>query len=45
MIDFGPERIFNIPISEAGIMDLAAGAAACDLRPIVEIMFMDFMTV
>jgi pyruvate/2-oxoglutarate/acetoin dehydrogenase E1 component len=42
---FGLERIFDTPISEAGIMGLAAGAAACGLRPIVEIMFMDFMTV
>jgi pyruvate/2-oxoglutarate/acetoin dehydrogenase E1 component len=42
---FGPERVVDSPISEAGIMGLAAGAAACGLRPIVEIMFMDFMTV
>jgi pyruvate/2-oxoglutarate/acetoin dehydrogenase E1 component len=42
---FGPERVVDTPISEAGIMGLAAGAAACGLRPIVEIMFMDFMTV
>jgi pyruvate/2-oxoglutarate/acetoin dehydrogenase E1 component len=42
---FGPERVFDTPISEAGIMGLAAGAAACGLRPIVEIMFMDFMTI
>jgi pyruvate/2-oxoglutarate/acetoin dehydrogenase E1 component len=42
---FGPERVFDTPISEAAIMGLAAGAAACGLRPIVEIMFMDFMTV
>lgn len=40
---FGPERIVDTPISEAGIMGLAAGAATCGLRPIVEIMFMDFM--
>ena len=45
MIDFGPERIFNKAISETGIMGLAAGAAACDFRPVVEIIFMDFMTV
>ncbi len=42
---FGPDRVFDTPISEAGIMGLAGGAAACGLRPIVEIMFMDFMTV
>jgi len=42
---FGPERVVDTPISEAGIMGLAAGASACGLRPIVEIMFMDFMAV
>jgi pyruvate dehydrogenase E1 component beta subunit len=42
---FGPDRVIDTPISEAGIMGLAAGAATCGLRPIVEIMFMDFMTV
>lgn len=42
---FGPERIVDTPISEAGFMGMAAGAAACGLRPVVEIMFMDFMTV
>lgn len=41
---FGPERVVDTPISEAGIVGLAAGAAACGLRPVVEIMFMDFMT-
>jgi pyruvate dehydrogenase E1 component beta subunit len=40
---FGPDRVLDTPISEAGLMGLAAGAAACGLRPIVEIMFMDFM--
>ena len=43
--NFGPERVVDTPISEVGIMGLAAGAATCGLRPIVEIMFMDFMTV
>ena len=42
---FGPDRILDTPISEAGFVGLAAGAAACGLRPIVEIMFMDFMAV
>jgi pyruvate dehydrogenase E1 component beta subunit len=42
---FGPERVVDTPISEAGIMGLAAGAAACGLRPVIEIMFMDFLTV
>jgi pyruvate dehydrogenase E1 component beta subunit len=42
---FGPDRVLDTPISEAGFVGLAAGAAACGLRPIVEIMFMDFMAV
>ena len=41
---FGPERVIDTPISEAAIMGLAAGAASNGLRPVVEIMFMDFMT-
>jgi len=42
---FGPERVVDTPISEVAIVGLAAGAASCGLRPIVEIMFMDFLTV
>lgn len=42
---FGPERVVDTPISEAAITGLAAGAAASGLRPVLEIMFMDFMTV
>jgi pyruvate/2-oxoglutarate/acetoin dehydrogenase E1 component len=42
---FGADRVVDTPISESGFMGLAAGAASCGLRPIVEIMFMDFMTV
>lgn len=41
---FGADRVIDTPISEASFMGMAAGAAACGLRPIVEIMFMDFMT-
>jgi len=41
---FGPERIVDTPISELGFTSVAAGAASCGLRPIVEIMFMDFVT-
>jgi pyruvate dehydrogenase E1 component beta subunit len=41
---FGPERVIDTPISELGFTSVAAGAATCGLRPIVEIMFMDFIT-
>jgi len=41
---FGPERVVDTPISELGFTSIAAGAACCGLRPIVEIMFMDFVT-
>lgn len=40
---FGPERVFDTPIAEAGIVGLAVGAAMTGLRPIVEIMFSDFL--
>ena len=40
---YGEERIFDTPISEEGIIGLAVGAAATGLRPMVDIMFMDFM--
>lgn len=41
--EFGPERVVDTPISEKGIMGLGVGAAATGLRPIVDIMFMDFL--
>jgi len=41
---FGPERVFDTPIAEAGIVGVAIGAAMTGLRPIVEIMFSDFTT-
>ena len=41
--EFGGERIVDTPISEEGIIGLGVGAAATGLRPIVDIMFMDFM--
>jgi pyruvate/2-oxoglutarate/acetoin dehydrogenase E1 component len=41
---FGPERVFDTPIVEAGIVGLAVGAAMTGLRPIAEIMFNDFTT-
>src|SRR6267378_215615 len=42
--EFGPERILDSPISEAGITGLAVGAAMTGMRPIVDIMFGDFIT-
>jgi pyruvate/2-oxoglutarate/acetoin dehydrogenase E1 component len=39
-----PERVLTTPISEAGIVGLAAGMALRGLRPVVEIMFGDFVT-
>ena len=41
--EFGPERIYDTPISEEGIVGLGVGAAATGCRPIVDLMFMDFM--
>jgi acetoin:2,6-dichlorophenolindophenol oxidoreductase subunit beta len=41
---FGPERIVDTPITELGIAGAATGAALIGMRPIAEIMFMDFMT-
>ncbi|MBK5243493.1 MAG: alpha-ketoacid dehydrogenase subunit beta [Eubacteriaceae bacterium] len=42
--EFGEERILDTPISEAAIVGTAVGAATTGLRPICEIMFMDFVT-
>lgn len=42
--EFGPERIIDSPISEAGITGLCVGAAMTGMRPIVDIMFGDFIT-
>ena len=37
------DRVIDTPISEKGIIGLGVGAAATGLRPIVDIMFMDFL--
>ena len=42
--EFGTERVRNTPISEAAICGVAIGAAQSGLRPVVEIMFIDFLT-
>ena len=40
----GALRVRNTPISEAAITGVATGAALCGLRPVLEIMFIDFAT-
>ncbi|HEY5618765.1 MAG TPA: alpha-ketoacid dehydrogenase subunit beta [Vicinamibacterales bacterium] len=42
--EFGKGRVIDTPISEAGFTGLAVGAAMTGLRPVVDIMFGDFMT-
>ena len=41
--EFGRERVFDTPISELALAGAAFGSAACGLRPVVEIMFGDFL--
>ena len=41
---YGATRVIDTPISEATIVSAAVGAAMSGLRPVVEIMFMDFIT-
>jgi acetoin:2,6-dichlorophenolindophenol oxidoreductase subunit beta len=41
---FGKNRVVNTPISEGTVMGLAIGAATAGLHPVVEIMFIDFIT-
>jgi acetoin:2,6-dichlorophenolindophenol oxidoreductase subunit beta len=40
---FGPERVFDTPISELALTGMAYGAAVTGLRPVFEVMFGDFM--
>jgi pyruvate dehydrogenase E1 component beta subunit len=42
---FGPERIMDTPISETGFIGAAVGAATSGMRPIAELMFVDFFGV
>jgi pyruvate dehydrogenase E1 component beta subunit len=42
---FGPERVRDTPISEMGFLGAAVGAAATGLRPVAELMFIDFIGV
>ena len=43
--EFGDRRVIDTPISEAALVGLGVGAAAHGLRPVVDIMFMDFLGV
>ncbi len=43
--EFGPQRILNMPIAEAGYTGVAVGAAATGLRPVVELQFGDWVTI
>ncbi len=42
--EFGPERVLDTPMSEASFTGVGVGAAIMGMRPIVEIMFADFLT-
>ncbi len=42
--EFGPERVIDTPISEAGFTGIGVGAAITGMRPVVDIMFGDFLT-
>jgi acetoin:2,6-dichlorophenolindophenol oxidoreductase subunit beta len=43
--EFGPKRVIDTPISEQAFMGMALGASLTGLRPVVEIMYMDFFLV
>jgi len=42
--EFGPQRVRDTPISEQALTGVAIGAAVAGQRPVIEIMFMDFIT-
>jgi pyruvate dehydrogenase E1 component beta subunit len=43
--EFGTKRVVDTPIAEGAIIGLGVGAAVCGLRPVVDLMFMDFVGV
>jgi acetoin:2,6-dichlorophenolindophenol oxidoreductase subunit beta len=45
MDEFGERRVIDTPISEQGFMGMAVGSAMVGMRPIVELMYMDFFLV
>ncbi len=42
--EFGPERVIDMPVSEAGYTGAGVGAAATGLRPVIELQFSDWIT-
>src|SRR5262245_66566478 len=44
LVEFGPERVRNTPISEMAIVGAGIGAAMQGMRPVVEIIYEDFTT-
>ena len=42
---FGPDRVRDTPITESAIVGTAVGSAACGLRPVAELMYIDFIGV
>ncbi len=45
MTRFGPQRVLDTPISEMGLLGTAVGAALTGMRPVAELMFIDFLGV
>ena len=43
--EFGPDRVIDTPISEQAFMGMATGAAMVGMRPVIELMYMDFFLV
>lgn len=43
--EFGPDRVIDTPISEQGFMGMAIGSAMTGMRPVIELMYMDFFMV
>ncbi|RLT36341.1 MAG: alpha-ketoacid dehydrogenase subunit beta [Chloroflexi bacterium] len=43
--EFGPKRVIDTPISEQGFFGMALGAASVGMRPVLELMYMDFTLV
>src|SRR5207247_8317624 len=44
LAEFGPERVRNTPISEMALVGAGIGAAMQGMRPVVEVMYEDFLT-